>query len=396
MNSQKNELTDKQLRRLADGREYRNMTVEVRAAEDDSNVAKVVYIEDADVSGTGEVIFVEANGSAKQSKDSDIGNWYEIDAVVDGEVTTLQVKENSTAAETLVKDYKSGVTEILALKSITENSDGLVTSIKLYDSYEDGDGYITGVGTEKAEKSTVMLKSIDQLKDTNERFAWIDDVSVVRYDYKGDFSVSRISSIKDDSDDAYVAVLDGDVITGICILENDEDTGSDAELSNEVEVQSVNTSTGTITYYVESGEYKLTEEDIYAILKDEGCTDITTDGKTWSYTTKSGLNKTDVTIKQVQVYEIALALEETEADVKITSKTALTVKPGEEITVTLVKSSGEKWASEKYTVTASSDETKVTDTTATAEPDGTKMEVTIKVPEVTIDGTVTLTWKSAT
>lgn len=38
MNSQKNELTDKQLRRLADGREYRNMTVEVRAAEDDSKM----------------------------------------------------------------------------------------------------------------------------------------------------------------------------------------------------------------------------------------------------------------------------------------------------------------------------------------------------------------------
>ena len=38
MNSQKNELTDKQLRRLDDGREYRNMTVEVRAAEDDSKM----------------------------------------------------------------------------------------------------------------------------------------------------------------------------------------------------------------------------------------------------------------------------------------------------------------------------------------------------------------------
>lgn len=38
MNSQKNELTDKQLRRLADGREYRYMTVEVRAAEDDSKM----------------------------------------------------------------------------------------------------------------------------------------------------------------------------------------------------------------------------------------------------------------------------------------------------------------------------------------------------------------------
>lgn len=34
MNNQKNELTDKQLRRLDDGREYRTMTMEIRAAED--------------------------------------------------------------------------------------------------------------------------------------------------------------------------------------------------------------------------------------------------------------------------------------------------------------------------------------------------------------------------
>ena len=368
----------------------------VVAAEDDSNVAKVVYIEDADVSGTGEVIFVETNGSAKQSKDTDIGNWYEIDAVVDGELKTLQVKEGSTAANVLVNSYNKDETEVLALKSITENSDGLVTSVKLYDSYKDGDGYVTGIGTEKAEKSTVMLKSIDQLSDTNERFAWTDDVAVVRYDYKGDFSTSRISSIKDDSDDAYVAVLDGDVITGICILENDEDTNDDAELSSEVEVQSVDTSTGTITYYVESGKYELTDEDIYAILKDEGCTEISVDENgDWTYTTKSGLTKRNVSITQVQVYEIDLSLEESEADVQITSTSSVTVKPGEKVTVVLKKSSGQDWANEKYTVTATSDGKGVSPTTAVGTTDGTEMTVTIEIPEVTIDGTVTLTWKAA-
>ena len=354
----------------------------VVAAEDDSNVAKVVYIEDADVSGTGEVIFVEANGSAKQSKDSDIGNWYEIDAVVDGEVTTLQVKENSTAAETLVKDYKSGVTEILALKSITENSDGLVTSIKLYDSYEDGDGYITGVGTEKAEKSTVMLKSIDQLEDTNERFAWTDDVSVVRYDYKGDFSVSRISSIKDDSDDAYVAVLDGDVITGICILENDEDTGSDAELSNEVEVQSVNTSTGTITYYVESGEYELTDEDIYAILKDEGCYDISVHNSDWTYTTKSGLTKT-TEIKQVQVYEITAKANSGETlEVDDT-----TVYNGQKVTFTLANESGKEITTEYGTNSTCS----VGEVTKIVNNDGKSLTITVEISGLTKDSEASIT-----
>ena len=111
---------------------------------------------------------------------------------------------------------------IYTVMSVTENADGLVTSIKAYDSYNDGDGYVTGVGTEKAEKSTVMLKSIDQLSDKNIRYAWTDDVAVVRYDYKGDFNISRISSIKDDDNDGYIAVMDGDVITGICVLEEDD------------------------------------------------------------------------------------------------------------------------------------------------------------------------------
>ena len=185
----------------------------------ETKVAKVVYIEDADTAGTGEVIFAEANPSAKRVKDTEIGNWYEINAVVGGEIVTLQVKESSTAADKLVKNAKAG---IVALKSVTENADGLVTSIKAYDSYNDGDGYVTGVGTEKAEKSTVMLKSIDQLSDKNIRYAWTDDVAVVRYDYKGDFNISRISSIKDDDNDGYIAVMDGDVITGICVLEEDD------------------------------------------------------------------------------------------------------------------------------------------------------------------------------
>ena len=200
-----------------DGRPETKVVV---AAEKDSNVAKVVYIEDADTAGTGEVIFAEANPSAKRVKDTEIGNWYEINAVVGGEIVTLQVKESSTAADKLVKNAnKAG---IVALKSVTENADGLVTSIKAYDSYNDGDGYVTGVGTEKAEKSTVMLKSIDQLKKKNIRYAWTDDVAVVRYDYKGDFNISRISSIKDDDNDGYIAVMDGDVITGICVLEEDD------------------------------------------------------------------------------------------------------------------------------------------------------------------------------
>jgi len=88
-----------------DGRAETEVVV---ATEKDSNVAKVVYIEDADTAGTGEVIFAEANPKAKRVKDTEIGNWYEINAVVGGEIVTLQVKENSTAADKLVKNVAAG------------------------------------------------------------------------------------------------------------------------------------------------------------------------------------------------------------------------------------------------------------------------------------------------
>ena len=213
----------------------------VDVAADEDGVAKVVYVQDADVSGAGQVIFAEANHDAKLVKDSETGDYYEIDAVVDGEVVTLQVKDNSTAADKLVKrtaDYSfdddgvriSDTKYIVALDSITENSDGLVTNVSRYDDEtikDNGDGYVVGYnGTGKAENETVRLN------DQGSRYAWDDEVVVVRYNYKGDLDISRISSIKDDPNDLYVAVLDSNVLTGICIVEKDSGSGSSSSGSN--------------------------------------------------------------------------------------------------------------------------------------------------------------------
>ena len=201
----------------------------VDVAADEDSVAKVVYVEDADVSGSTDVIYALADTDPKIVRNSDISDYYEIDAVVNGEVVTLNVKTNSTAAEKLVTDIAANGADmyeviedeqwIVALEGITENSDGLVTNVRVYDPESDGDGFVSGTGTGKAENETVRLD------DESSRFAWDDEVVVVRYDYKGDFSVSRISSIKTDANDGYVAVLDSNVLTGICIIENDGGEG---------------------------------------------------------------------------------------------------------------------------------------------------------------------------
>ena len=218
-------------------------TKAVVAAKDGSNVAKVVYIEDADVSGTGNVIFVRADTNPKYVKNSETGNYYELNAYMDGSATTIQVKEGTSAAKALVNgtDMKDGVSlnstgtqYLVALKAINENSDGLVTSVRLYDTYtgENGNGFIKGVGMEKAKDDAVLLENITQWtgevignKDENGNYslayAWDEEVIVAQYNdksSKNQFSTSRISAIKDDANDKYVAVLDGDVIVGICTV----------------------------------------------------------------------------------------------------------------------------------------------------------------------------------
>ena len=210
----------------------------VATDKSNSKVAKVVYIEDADVSGAQSVIFARADGNAKFVKDSEIGDYYEIEAVVDGATTTLMVKATAdNAVDTLV----AGSKHVVALKSITENDDGLVTSIKTYETSEaDEDTYYVEVtGTLAEEKDTV---GIGLVKDgTDKYYAYSDDVVVARYNYKNEFEVSRISSIKNDANDKVVAVLDENVLIGICIIEKDgmENENQAAEASKDTSLASV-------------------------------------------------------------------------------------------------------------------------------------------------------------
>ena len=181
------------------------------------NIARVVYILDADVSGSGDVIFIRADSNAKLDKDSELGNYYVISAVVDGEVVEWHVKEASRAAEKLVNNINESATTgrvVLAADGFTTDSDGLVTNVSLYTEGLDAnnDGVIRGTKTGKHEQSTIALG--------NTRYGYNgSDTVVVKYDRWDNFSVERINSIKDDRNDGYVAVLDGNVVMGVCYME---------------------------------------------------------------------------------------------------------------------------------------------------------------------------------
>ena len=265
----------------------KNAGVDVAATED--SVAKVVYVQDADVSGAGNVIFARADKNAKLVKDSETGNYYEINAVVDGKTVTLNVKENSTAADRLVNsigtyglDIGSG-RRIIALDSVTENADGLVTTVSRYEKIKDGDGYDIGTRTGKAENETVLLD--------DERFAWDDEVVVVRYNYKGDFEVSRINSIKTDSNDQYVAVMDSNVIAGICIIEKDGGENSETTPGTVLDTILVTETDGKLTvhYYGDKPALEDALATIESWLEDQGMTlkDTTISGGKYTFTCTS-------------------------------------------------------------------------------------------------------------
>ena len=202
-------------------------TKAVVALKDGSNVAKVVYIQDAEVSGATDVIFAYADPTPKYTKDKD-GKIFEIDAIKDGEAITLKIKEGSSAAKKLVTfdNLNSNIAlsmgdgeYIVALKGLTENADGYVTNVRLYDENaltqpagKDMDGVITGTGIADKSKDDVVTLT------NGGTYTWTEDVVVAQYNDKsdkGEFSKSKMSSIKKDTNDNYLAVLDDGVIIGL-------------------------------------------------------------------------------------------------------------------------------------------------------------------------------------
>ncbi len=219
-------------------------STKVAVAANEDGVAKVVYVQNGDVAGTGEVIFALADQDAKKVSDSTSGSQKEIreiKAVVGGEIVTLEVKQDTDAEAILTSDvFTNNVgydvdpnaangkkTRIVALESITYNSDGLVTDVRLYNGLDgDGDGYKTYTQTKKASNGTVGLYNPSTSKFDS--FGWYDDAIGVRFDPKAEeFKLSRVSGIRDDYNDGVVAIFDSNVINGICVIEYEGSSAAD-------------------------------------------------------------------------------------------------------------------------------------------------------------------------
>ena len=348
------------------------------AMNNNGAVARVVYIENGDVSGNDEVIFAIANSNAKIQKDSENGEFYEIDAVVDGAKTTLEVK--ATASSSAVKNLVtaidtdaadiSGTKSVVALKSMNENADGFITSAKTYTEMNaDGDGVLNAgdslyvTGTKKAEDGTVGLGGT--------YYAYSDDVVVARWTLEDDdIEISRINSVKNDTNDKVVAIMDGRVVIGLFIIEvkgGEEEVKltDDVSLSS-VTVKGIEASQSGDTYTVNVPSEKNIDGVPQLVVKaadsNAKISDLKIDGGkytvndtafgktgerviTFTVTSSDGTKTADYTVKAIIGAACKVTISAENALVKVDGKAisgTVTYDQGEELILTIVPADGMK------------------------------------------------------
>ena len=175
-----------------------------------NSVASIVYISAADtvVSDANKaLVYIIAGSQSDLINDADKGEYYTYDAVIDGQITTVDV----------AKDQK--LTSDMLASKLTYNTKDVVTAIAEYedDSSKD-DYYFGGKGTSKTADGTVGLG--------DGFFTYAEDVVVFKIE-DNEFSKVSVTSIRDDVNDTFKAVIKDGEIIAIFITVKDGTTQAD-------------------------------------------------------------------------------------------------------------------------------------------------------------------------
>ena len=181
-----------------------------------NSVASIVYISAADtvVSDANKaLVYIIAASKSDLISDADKDDYYTFDAVIDGQITTVDV------AKKLVDDEKKLDSDVLASK-LTYNSKDVVTGITPYVGEEsDKDDYaFSGKSTSKTADGTVGLNGAF--------YTYAEDVVVFKIE-DNEFSKVSVTSIRDDVNDTFKAVIKDGEIIAIFITVKDGTTQAD-------------------------------------------------------------------------------------------------------------------------------------------------------------------------
>ena len=176
-----------------------------------SSVASIVYISAADtvVSDANKaLVYIIAGSQSDLINDADKGEYYTYDAVIDGQITTVDV----------AKDQK--LTADMLASKLTYNSKDVVTGITPYVGEEsDKDDYaFSGKSTSKTADGTVGLNGAF--------YTYAEDVVVFKIE-DNEFSKVSVTSIRDDVNDTFKAVIKDGEIIAIFITVKDGTTQAD-------------------------------------------------------------------------------------------------------------------------------------------------------------------------
>ena len=255
------------------------------------------------------------------------GDYFEYNAIVDGKITTVKVKDTTTNAAKLNGLYKNYST----------NNKGYVTSTSTYATYTNGDAkeYLVGAGIAKTSKEYTV--TLDTVAGGKNAVITVDDNAKIYFvDKDGNISESSYKAIYQDVNDKVYAIVEDYLVKTLVVEEvEDKDASSTPTLSDDITVKSVDLYAGTFTYVVESGKLITpTTDDIYAVLANAGCTNITYDSKTtsWSYTMPNGVTVKDHTVTGTQVVDTPKGMTSTKVEEKTTGSDTI---PARVVTCTL-------------------------------------------------------------
>ena len=261
---------------------------------------KNVEIED----DSNSVLFLAGESVSNLIHDKD-GDYYEYNAIVNGEIQTVKVDRSWGNDENGI--YKSYSTDKYGVISKLNN-------MTAFDGKYTEKQYLQGTGIDKV--SADYTVTLDTVKNGwNETITVADDAKIFYVDEDGNIEASSYRSISKDTNDEVYAIVNDYLVEFLVIEEVDDKSSNEdkPELSKDIEVRDVTLgSTTTIEYYREAGKVTLSEDDIIAILQDEGCTDISVEnvGGTakWTYTKPNGgtVKNAEVTAKQVYVVNLKL------------------------------------------------------------------------------------------
>ena len=265
------------------------------------SIATVVYV---DVRGTAnistnDVIFVKSSGSAKTTVDTVSGTYYIYDAIVNGEITTINskapVNENTLFDSVSYTTYSNGVNVANLVGGVSKT--GTTSTI----SGNNGIAYTTQ--TDKLTNGAIGLGS-------NQWYVPADNCEVFYIDADGTIQQSSVNAIaKDTDDEVFFKMVNGEV-TSIVVNALPKNSGNTPVVNPNVQVVDADAGNGYAnpTFYIASGATLSTmemREALNAKMIADGCSNISWNGSTVTFTKSGYQYSTSVTL--TQVYEVKLA-----------------------------------------------------------------------------------------